>query len=282
MIALFPFLAFSVIAQKGPKGTADIQLDYYLPEAYTYDEGIPKPKDVLGFEVGEWNVDYEQLIRYFEKLAASSPKVSFEVFGYSYEKRPQVLLTITHPDNLEKMDDILAQRQKLKDHSADIDYENFPLVLQAGYAVHGNEASGINSSLLAAYHFTAAKEIEDDLKNIIILIDPSLNPDGYSRYSTWVNSHRSYNLNGDPNTRELSEAWPGGRGNHYWFDLNRDWLLVQHPESRNRVKKFQEWLPNIYLDYHEMGTNSTFFFPPGIPSRDHPLIPKKTVQLTEK
>jgi hypothetical protein len=269
-------------AQKSLKGTADISIDYYLPNNYTYNEKVPRPKDVLGFEVGEWNVDYDQLIRYFEKLAESSPRVSFEIFGRSYEKRPQVMLTITSPENLSKIDQIKNSRKQLRDPNANLDYGSMPLVLAAGYSVHGNEASGINSSLLAAYHFAAANEIGDDLKNIIILIDPSLNPDGYSRYSTWVNSHRSYNLNGDPNNRELGEAWPGGRGNHYWFDLNRDWLLVQHPESQNRVAKFQEWLPNIYLDYHEMGTNSTFFFQPGIPSRDHPLIPKRTVQLTEK
>jgi len=270
------------LAQKSPKGTADISLDYYLPSAYTYDEKVPTPKQVLGFEVGEWTVDYDQLIRYFEKLAESSPRVNFEVFGHSYEKRPQVMLTITAPENLGKIEKIKNDRQLLRDPKANPNLDDMPLVLAAGYSVHGNEASGINSSLLAAYHFAAAKEIEEDLKHIIVLIDPSLNPDGYNRYSAWVNSHRSYNLNGDPNNREMGEAWPGGRGNHYWFDLNRDWLLVQHPESQNRVVKFQEWLPNIYLDYHEMGTNSTFFFQPGIPSRDHPLIPKKTVELTEK
>jgi hypothetical protein len=279
---LFTLSTSLCLGQKSPKGTADISLDYYLPSAYTYDEKIPTPKQVLGFEVGEWTVDYEQLIRYFEKLAESSPRVQFEVFGHSYEKRPQVMLTITSPDNLGKIEKIKENRQMLRDPKANLNLDEMPLVLAAGYSVHGNEASGINSSLLAAYHFAAAKEIEEDLKNTIVLIDPSLNPDGYNRYSSWVNSHRSYNLNGDPNNRELGEAWPGGRGNHYWFDLNRDWLLVQHPESQNRVAKFQEWLPNIYLDYHEMGSNSTFFFQPGIPSRDHPLIPKKTVELTEK
>jgi hypothetical protein len=279
---LFTLSTSLCLGQKSPKGTADISLEYYLPSSYTYDEKVPTPKQVLGFEVGEWTVDYEQLIRYFEKLAESSPRVQFEVFGHSYEKRPQVMLTITSPDNLGKIEKIKENRQMLRDPKANLNLDEMPLVLAAGYSVHGNEASGINSSLLAAYHFAAAKEIEEDLKNIIVLIDPSLNPDGYNRYSSWVNSHRSYNLNGDPNNRELGEAWPGGRGNHYWFDLNRDWLLVQHPESQNRVAKFQEWLPNIYLDYHEMGSNSTFFFQPGIPSRDHPLIPKKTVELTEK
>ncbi|MCL6260649.1 zinc carboxypeptidase [Aquiflexum sp. TKW24L] len=282
LLLFFYFISFSVFSQKSPAGTADIPLQYYLPAGFTYDEKIPKPKEILGFEVGEWNAGYDQVIRYFEKLADSSPRVKFEIIGYTYEKRPQILLTITSPENLTNLDKIKSERQKLRDPNAKIDFEKMPLVMAAGYSVHGNESSALNSSILAAYHFAAANEIEADLQNIIVLIDPSLNPDGSNRYASWVNSHRSYNLNGDPANRELSEAWPGGRGNHYWFDLNRDWLLVQHPESQNRVAKFQEWLPNIYLDYHEMGTNNTFFFQPGIPSRDHPLTPKKNIELTEK
>jgi hypothetical protein len=282
LFLLFIIFCIQGFAQKSPSGTADISLQYYLPSGFTYNEKIPKPKDILGFEVGEWNAGYDQVIRYFEKLADSSPRVKFEIIGYTYEKRPQIMLTITSPENLANIDKIKSERQQLRDPNAKIDFDKMPLVMAAGYSVHGNEASAINSSILAAYHFAAANEIEADLKNIIILIDPALNPDGSNRYASWVNTHRSYNLNGDPANREHSEAWPGGRGNHYWFDLNRDWLLVQHPESQNRVAKFQEWLPNIYLDYHEMGTNNTFFFQPGIPSRDHPLTPKKNIELTEK
>ncbi|TVP54761.1 MAG: zinc carboxypeptidase, partial [Mongoliibacter sp.] len=272
----------AALAQKSPKSTVDIPLSYYLPEGFNYNSEIPEPQDFFGFQVGEWNPAYEQILRYFEKLAESSPRAEFQIIGYTYEKRPQAILTISAPSNINQLDQIKADRKKLRDPDSNIDYTKTPLVMAAGYSVHGNEASAISSSILAAYHFVAAQEIENDLENIIVMIDPALNPDGYSRYSTWVNSHRSYNLNGDKNNRELSEAWPGGRGNHYWFDLNRDWLLVQHPESRNRVAAFQEWLPNIYLDYHEMGTNSTFFFQPGIPSRDHPLTPKKNLELTEK
>ncbi len=275
-------VGFKALAQQSPAGTADFALSYYLPDNYTYNPQVPKPKDVLGFEVGEWHVGYDQLIRYFDKLATTSNRVNFEIIGYTYEKRPQVMLTITSPENIKNLDKIKASRQELRRSNSKPDIDKMPLVMAAGYSVHGNEASAINSSLLAAYHFAAANEIADDLANIIILIDPALNPDGSNRFATWVNANRSYNLNGDPLNREHSEAWPGGRGNHYWFDLNRDWLLVQHPESRNRVAVFQEWLPNIYLDYHEMGTNSTFFFQPGIPSRDHPLIPKKNIELTAK
>jgi hypothetical protein len=278
----FLLIGFTALAQNSPSGTADIALSYYLPDNYTYNPQVPKPKDVLGFEVGEWHVGYDQLIRYFEKLAATSNRVKFEIIGYTYEKRPQVMLTITSPENIKNIDKLKAARQELRKSNTKPDIDKMPLVMAAGYSVHGNEASAINSSLLAAYHFAAANEIADDLANIIILIDPALNPDGSNRFATWVNAHRSSNLNGDPLNREHSEAWPGGRGNHYWFDLNRDWLLVQHPESRNRVAVFQEWLPNIYLDYHEMGTNSSFFFQPGIPSRDHPLIPKKNIELTAK
>src|SRR5690606_314751 len=136
-----------------------------------------------------------------------------------------------------------------------------------GYSVHGNEASAINASLLAGYHLAAAQGAEIDalLKDAVILVDPCLNPDGATRFSTWVNSNKSETLVSDGNSREFRETWPGGRTNHYWFDLNRDWLYQQLPESRGRLVKFYDWRPNILTDHHEMGTNSTFFFQPGVP-----------------
>ncbi|MCK5372056.1 MAG: zinc carboxypeptidase, partial [Cyclobacteriaceae bacterium] len=141
-----------------------------------------------------------------------------------------------------------------------------------------------NASLLVAYHLAAAQgaAIDEILDNCIILIDPSLNPDGMQRFSTWVNEHKSKNLNPDPNNREFNEAWPGGRTNHYWFDLNRDWLLAQHPESIGRLKLFHDWRPNVQTDHHEMGSEATFFFQPGVPARKHPLIPDLNVTLTER
>ena len=120
------------------------------------------------------------------------------------------------------------------------------------------------------------------LNNTVILFDPCLNPDGLQRFATWVNSNKNLVPNPDNSDREFSEVWPGGRTNHYWFDLNRDWLPVQLPESQARVKTFTEWLPNIVTDHHEMGTNSTFFFQPGVPSRVNPLIPNLNQELTEK
>lgn len=257
-------------------------LSYYLPKGYTYNTTIPTPKQVLGYEVGEWHVTHDQLVMYMKAVAEASDRVKFEETGRSYEKRPQTLLTITSPANLGKLDQIKAERHKLRTPGASVNIQNMPVVMYMGYSVHGNEPSGANAALIAAYHFAAANEIEADLENIVLLLDPAINPDGLNRFASWVNSHKAYILNGDPAQRELNEAWPRGRTNHYWFDLNRDWLPVQHPESRNRVKVFQSWLPNIHLDFHEMGTNSTFFFQPGVPARMHPLTPAKNFELTEK
>jgi hypothetical protein len=124
--------------------------------------------------------------------------------------------------------------------------------------------------------------MQDILENTIVLIDPCLNPDGHQRFSSWVNSHRSKNPVGDPNNRENTEPWPGGRTNHYWFDLNRDWLPARHPESKARVALFHQWKPNIQTDHHEMGGESTFFFQPGEASRIHPLIPEQNRSLTRQ
>ncbi|MDG1278201.1 MAG: M14 family metallopeptidase [Algoriphagus sp.] len=263
-------------------GYAQVDLSYYLPKGYTYNPAIPTPEQVLGYQVGDWHVTHDQLYMYMKAVAAASDRVMIQETGRTYEKRPQVVLTISTPANLAKLDQIKADRAKIRDPNATVDIQKMPVVMFMGYSVHGNEPSGANASLLAAYHFAAANEIESELENIVLLLDPAINPDGLNRFASWVNSHKAYNLNGDPNGAEYNEAWPRGRTNHYWFDLNRDWLPVQHPESRNRVKVFQEWLPNIHLDFHEMGTNSTFFFQPGVPSRVHPLTPTKNFELTEK
>ena len=159
-----------------------------------------------------------------------------------------------------------------------------PIVVWMGYSVHGNEASGFNSTPLWLYHLAAAQDEStlNQLKNAVILLDPCFNPDGATRFSTWVNSHRSATVVTDNQSREFDEVWPNGRTNHYWFDLNRDWLLAQHPETKGRLANFHKWKPNILTDHHEMGTNSTFFFQPGIPSRNNPLTPAKNTRLTEQ
>ena len=153
-----------------------------------------------------------------------------------------------------------------------------------GYSIHGNEASGMNAAPLVAYYLAAAEDedVREMLDKTIILMDPCLNPDGSNRFATWVNSHKSMNNVSDPNSIEFSEAWPGSRSNHYWFDLNRDWMFLQHPESRARVAAFHRWTPHVLTDHHEMGSSSTFFFQPGVPSRANPIVPEMNFILTQK
>lgn len=263
-----------------------VDLSYYLPDNVTYNPDIPTPKSVIGHEVGEWHVTHDKLVQYMRAVAAASDRMSIEELGTTHEGRPQVLLTISHPNNLAGIDKIRTDHIWLTypNESDKFDVKKMPSVVYMGFSIHGNEPSGSNASLLAAYYLAAAEgpDIDVALRNTVVLLDPCFNPDGVTRFSTWANMHKNKNINPDPNDREYSEAWPRGRTNHYWFDLNRDWLPVQQPESRNRIVKFHQWKPNIVTDHHEMGTNSTFFFQPGVPSRTHPLTPEKNQELTEK
>ncbi len=260
-------------------------LTYYLPDI-SYNPEIPTPESFLGYQIGEWHVSHDQLYHYMKTLAASSDRVTLTEYARSHENRPLIYLTITDPDNHERLDQIKAEHRKLCDpeNSNSVDIDNMPTVVYQGYSIHGNEPSGANASLLYAYYLVAGQsdDIDARLKDMIVMIDPNYNPDGLHRFSSWVNMHKSKNLVSDPSDREYTEEWPRGRTNHYWFDLNRDWLLLTHPESQGRIKTFHEWKPEILTDHHEMGTNSTFFFQPGVPSRTNPNTPQENQDLTEE
>lgn len=260
--------------------SAQVRMSYYLPTDVTYDPNIPTPEEVLGYVPGEWHVSHDQLLVYMRAVAAASDRMIIEDYAKSHEGRQLLQIVITSTKNHSRIDEIRSSRQKIK-----LGQEGeTPLVVQLGYSIHGNEASGSNAALLTAYYLAAAKgpKIDKMLDQTVILLDPSYNPDGLNRFASWVNSHKSLNVNPDPNDREYNEAWPRGRTNHYWFDLNRDWLPVQHPESQGRIRQFQKWMPNILTDHHEMGTNSTFFFQPGEPSRKFPNTDNRNPELTAK
>ena len=281
-LTLLAFIVFNVLtlfAQKKP-------LSYYLSENTVYDKNIPTPEAFFGYQVGEQHVSHDQLVAYMQELDRLSDRISLKIIGRSFEYRPLMILTITSLENHKNIDKIQADHLRLSDPStsANMDISNMPIVVYQGHSIHGNEPSGANAGILAAYHWAAAQgaEVDETLKNVIILFDPCFNPDGLQRFSQWVNMHRSQNLVSDLASREFSEVWPGGRTNHYWFDLNRDWLVGQQPESRGRIEVFHKWKPNILTDHHEQGSNSTFFFMPGEPARVNPFTPKKNQELTTK
>lgn len=244
----------------------------YLPPDADLDPSVPTPESVLGWEVGDWHVGHDKLVYYLRALADASPRVSLRETGRTWEERPLLLLTITAP---ERHGDLEAVRRA---HRAG----DGPLVTWLGYSVHGNEASGSNAALLTAYYLAASRSafVERLLQDAVILIDPAINPDGIDRFASWANQNAALNPVGLWETREHSEHWPGGRTNHYWFDLNRDWLPVVHPESRARLAEFRRWRPHVLTDHHEQGRLPGFFFQPGVPSRQNPLTPPENLELT--
>ncbi len=260
-----------------------VSLDYFLPNNISYNSEIPTPASVIGHELGDWHITHDKLLQYMYRLAESSDRISIENRGETFEGRPLILLYITAPKNQKNLQEIRKKHISLTEKGADnIEVSNLPIIVYQGFSIHGNEPSGSNAALAVAYYLAAAQgpEIELLLNKSVILFDPSYNPDGLQRFAYWANMHKGKNINPDPNDREYNEIWPGGRTNHYWFDMNRDWLPVQLPESQARIKTFHDWYPNILTDHHEMGTNSTFFFQPGIPSRTNPLTPNKNQELT--
>ncbi|MDA1115827.1 MAG: M14 family metallopeptidase [Bacteroidetes bacterium] len=266
-------------------GQKDLSANYYLPQDVTYNSKIPTPASVIGHEVGEWHVTHDKLVQYMYAVAAASDRISIVSRGTTFEGRPLLLLTITSTQNHANLESI--HKNHLKRTNEDVspsEIEKSPIVVYQGFSIHGNEPSGSNAALMVAYYLAAAQDPQIDalLNNTVILFDPSFNPDGLQRFAYWANTNRNKNLTTDGNDREYHEVWPGGRSNHYWFDMNRDWLPVQLPESRARLVTFHDWLPNILTDHHEMGTNSSFFFQPGIPERTHPLTPSMNQELTRK
>ncbi len=259
----------------------NVDLYYYLPKG-TYDPNVPTPEEVLGYQVGEWHVSHDQLVHYMYVLAERSDRVLIEETGRTYENRPLLLLTISAPENLARIDALRKEHLARAQGNPVKPLREQPVVLYQGYSIHGNEASGSNAALLVAYYLAASQseEVVEMLKQLVVLFDPCYNPDGLNRFASWVNMHKSFTPVTDPQSREFREVWPQGRTNHYWFDLNRDWLPVQHPESRARIRSFHRWLPNVLTDHHEMGTNSTYFFQPGVPQRTNPFTPLRNQELT--
>lgn len=247
----------------------------YLPN-HIFLEDIETPEKHLGFELGERHIRHDQLVQYMEKVAEQSNRVLLTDIGFTQEMRRQVLVTISSEENLKRLPALLQQKNKG-------DSENDPVVVWLGYSVHGDEISGANASLAVAYYLAASqnKAVKDMLADTVIVLEPSVNPDGMDRFTNWVNMHRGTTPNADPNHIEHHQGWRSGRTNHFGFDLNRDWLLLSQKESRNRIPYFHQYQPHVLGDFHEMGANSSFFFQPGIPTRTHPLTPKRNTELTQ-
>jgi hypothetical protein len=274
MQKILPYLIFTLLLGQ----SAYAQEEYYFP-GEKFDPAIPSPSQFLGYPVGDWHTRYDLIVKYFEKLDQLSPLAQLQTIGYTHEHRPKVILTIASAANMGNLEQIRLRQIQLADPSQPKpDVNAMPSIVHLGYGVHGNEPSSAEAAMLTAYWFLASQsDLAKNLReNMVVHIDPTLNPDGRDRHSLWANSNKGFPPVASPLDREHNEAWPGGRTNHYWFDLNRDWLPLAHPESRVKVDWYHQWYPNVTTDFHEMGTNSTFFFEPTKPfGSENPVVPRK-------
>ncbi|MGB5205115.1 M14 metallopeptidase family protein [Eudoraea sp.] len=256
--------------------------DYFLKKYEPFNSNIPSPEEFLSYGIGERHTRHDLIVAYLQKLAELSDRASIHEYGKTHEGRKLVILTITTPDNLSNLESIKERHLAFTDPSKSSSPDaSLPIFINLGYNVHGNEPSSSEAALLSAYTFVASEnpEILNYITNAVIFIDPAINPDGRDRHTQWANSYQGNPLVADPQDAEHNEYWPGGRTNHYWFDLNRDWLLAINPESRGKLNWYHEWYPNVVTDFHEMGSQSTYFFEPMKANGSlNPIMPKENYE----
>ncbi len=234
------------------------------------DAAVPSPESYLGYEIGAEYTIYADVVSYIKAVAAASDRVTIKEYGRTYENRPLFALFITSPQNHDRLDDIRQANLRLSDSDlSDSDAQQIiadnPVITWLSYNVHGNEPSSTEAAMEVLYLLASgtSAEIEHLLDESVVIVDPTINPDGRDRYVYWYKSMQANQLRTSSSDAEHVEPWPGGRTNHYWFDLNRDWMWLVHPESRGRIALYQEWLPQVHMDYHEQGFNNNYFTMPG-------------------
>ncbi|WP_291841976.1 M14 metallopeptidase family protein [Maricaulis sp.] len=242
------------------------------PFEVRYDPAIPDARAAFGYEFGEEITPPQDAIDYLYTLEAAAPdRVEVVEYARSWEGRPLAYAVIAAPDVLARADEIRAGLASLADPrgldaaSRAALIADLPAVVWLSYGVHGNEISSTDAGLRTAYHLLAAQDdpmVESILANTIVVIDPTQNPDGRNRFIQSFRAARGLEFSGDRYTAEHDEPWPGGRYNHYLFDLNRDWFARTQPETRGRTDAILDWRPVVVVDAHEMSGDSTYFFAP--------------------
>lgn len=231
-------------------------------------QNVPSPEAYLGYKIGTKYTRHHKIVEYFNTVAKARPDmVKLEQYGLTNEGRELMLAFVSSPENMQKLEAIRLNNLRLtgtaKDRAAPI-VDGAPAIVWLSYNVHGNEPSSSEAALLMVHALTDPNNnaTKEWLKNTVVVIDPCINPDGRDRYVNWFNSVVGKNMNASPVSREHSEPWPGGRSNHYNFDLNRDWAWQTQVETQQRLKKYNAWLPQVHVDFHEQGYNSPYYFAP--------------------
>ncbi len=240
------------------------------------DASTLSPRQFLGYRLGERFTEYARSVSYFEYLAAQSPRVRLDRYGSTYEGRPLILLTVTDVANMDRLEEIRTNQLKLVDsfRGAGMQVQGIldtqPVINSYSYNIHGNEASSTEAAMQFAYELATSEDPRtlEALRETVNLLFVCINPDGRDRYVYWYNGMARTTGGEEPRDLEHYAPFPNGRTNHYWFDLNRDWIWGVHPESRGHTRAYQRWMPNVHTDYHEQGYEANYFTTPGTTPRN--------------
>ncbi len=234
---------------------------FLLLSSGVYAQTLFAPEQYLSYPVGSRFTPHHRVIDYFDYLAEARPQnCAVIVYGLTYEGRPLKVYVFGSSANISNLEKIRTNHLGVMDGAAPTASD--PAVVWLSYGVHGNEAASSEAAMLTAWYLLENQKRKGFLDNALVIMDPSINPDGRERYVQWINEVSGVFPNPLTYTSEHNEPWPGGRFNHYLFDLNRDWAWQTQIESRQRIKLYQLWMPHIHVDFHEMGINDPYFFAP--------------------
>ncbi|UII80236.1 M14 metallopeptidase family protein [Flagellimonas sp. CMM7] len=234
LLLFFTFISFSISAQQ-----------------------LKSPSDFLGYELGTEFTRHHEVVDYYEYLAKeASDRVKLTVYGQTNERRPLILAYVSSVANISNLENI--RQEHLKDTQGGGNTSK--AIVWLSYNVHGNESVSTEASMQTIYELLTNKS--SYLEDVVVIMDPCINPDGRDRYSNWYNQYKNSPYEVDPNSKEHHEGWWSGRSNHYMFDLNRDWAWLTQIESQQRIKVYNKWLPHIHVDFHEQGVDNPYFFAP--------------------
>ncbi|TCZ71375.1 M14 family metallopeptidase [Flaviaesturariibacter aridisoli] len=227
---------------------------------------LQSPDAFLGYPLGTRYTPHHRIVSYFQAAAQAAPaQMRLVQYGSTNEGRPLLLAAVSSAENIARLDAIRANNRALsRTGEGSGSAAGAPVVVWLSYNVHGNEPSSSEAALKTLYTLLSRGNgnAQEWLKNTVVLIDPCLNPDGRDRYVNWFNSVVGKGYDATLSAREHREPWPGGRVNHYYFDLNRDWAWQTQVESQARLKVYQEWMPQVHVDFHEQGINNPYYFAP--------------------
>ncbi len=259
----------------------DLSAQQAVVERFDFPENLESsavlsPRQFLGYRPGERFTEYARSVEYFDYLAECSPRIKIERYGSTYEGRPLIQLTVTSERNMVRLETIRQTQLRLADGFREAGpqveslLEDQPVINSYSYNIHGNEASSTEAAMQVAYELATSEDAEtiDALDSSIVILFVCINPDGRDRYVYWYNGMARATGGAEPRDLEHYAPWPNGRTNHYWFDLNRDWIWGVHPESRGLARAYQRWMPNVHTDYHEQGYDANYFTVPGTTPRN--------------